>query len=363
MSVAELIRRGDHHDRRQRTACLIAELLGGREAVHARHVHVEQDEIERAAAALGIEHGVERGEAALDERRHHLPLLERLLKDSTVRDVVVGDEHQTAHELRRDRRRRVFGADFDLNREMKCTAAVRLAVDPDTPAHHRDKTGRDREAEAGTAKAARRRAVGLAEGVENHPLFVGRDADAGVGHGHVHNGFAGGLRMARDAYDDFAFIGELDGVADQIQQNLTESPDVGDEDVRHVWRHFAQQLEVLLVSTDRQARQRIVERVAQLELCGIQVETSCFDLGEVEDVIDDQQERFGRRAHEAELLALFRRERRVERQIRHADDPVHRRSDFVAHVGEELALRPAGFFRAVFRDHQLAIDRRQLPRA
>jgi hypothetical protein len=31
----------------------------------------------------------------------------------------------------------------------------------------------------------------------------------------------------------------------------------------------------------------------------------------------------------------------VERQLRHADDAVHRRPDFVRHVGEELAFRAA----------------------
>ena len=40
---------------------------------------------------------------------------------------------------------------------------------------------------------------------------------------------------------------------------------------------------------------------------------------------------------EATLLA---RERRVQQQRRHANDAVHRRTDLVAHVGQELGLRP-----------------------
>ena len=41
------------------------------EAVHVGHVRVEQHELERFAPPLGLAHGVERGGAAVDERRPH----------------------------------------------------------------------------------------------------------------------------------------------------------------------------------------------------------------------------------------------------------------------------------------------------
>ena len=41
-------------------------------------------------------------------------------------------------------------------------------------------------------------------------------------------------------------------------------------------------------------------------------------------------------------LALFGRQLGVQQQLRHAEDAVHRRADFVAHVGQELALGPVG---------------------
>ena len=47
-----------------------------------------------------------------------------------------------------------------------------------------------------------------------------------------------------------------------------------------------------------------------------------------------------------EVVALLRREPGLQREIGHADDGVHRRADLVAHVGEELADRPACSARA-----------------
>ena len=67
------------------------------------------------------------------------------------------------------------------------------------------------------------------------------------------------------------------------------------------------------------------------------------------------QERFGRVLHQLEILALLRVERGPERQVRHADDGVHRRADLVAHVGQEFALRPAGRLRGLLGLGELAL--------
>ncbi len=42
------------------------------------------------------------------------------------------------------------------------------------------------------------------------------------------------------------------------------------------------------------------------------------------------------------MLSLFGREFRIQHEIGHADDAVHRRADLVAHVRQELALGPVG---------------------
>ena len=43
----------------------------------------------------------------------------------------------------------------------------------------------------------------------------------------------------------------------------------------------------------------------------------------------------------------------LENQISHSDNAVHRRADFVAHVGQELTLRPVGRLGRLFRQLQL----------
>ena len=57
-----------------------------------------------------------------------------------------------------------------------------------------------------------------------------------------------------------------------------------------------------------------------------------------------------------QVLALLGGQVGVERQLGHADDAVHRRADFVAHVGQELALGAVGRLGAILRFNQLAVD-------
>ena len=87
------------------------------------------------------------------------------------------------------------------------------------------------------------------------------------------------------------------------------------------------------------------ENVDRLEL-----ELARFDLREVEDVVDDDEQRVGRRRDGlAGIRAAPAVSRCVERELGHADDAVHRRADLVAHVREELALGAVGLFRRLFR--------------
>ncbi len=86
----------------------------------------------------------------------------------------------------------------------------------------------------------------------------------------------------------------------------------------------------------------VFDAVAHVHLDAVDFELAGFDLREVEDVVDDPEQRRGARADGLRELALRRLQRRVEQQLRHADHAVHRRADLVTHVGEEVRLRPDG---------------------
>ena len=79
----------------------------------------------------------------------------------------------------------------------------------------------------------------------------------------------------------------------------------------------------------------------------LELEPAGLDLGEVEDVVDDGQQRLAALADGLGGLALLGREGRIQQQARHADDAIHGRADLVAHHREELALGDVGLLRGL----------------
>ena len=102
---------------------------------------------------------------------------------------------------------------------------------------------------------------------------------------------------------------------------------------------------------------------------GLDVHAPGFDLGEVQDVVDDRQQRVTTVSDGRGKVALVVGELRVEQQAAHADHRVHRRADFVTHRRQERALRLVGglgsgarflrlaeHVRVLDRDHRLVCE-------
>ena len=92
---------------------------------------------------------------------------------------------------------------------------------------------------------------------------------------------------------------------------------------------------------------RTLDAGAKVERLLVQLDPAGFDLGEVQDVVDDRQQRIARRPDSLGIVALLVGQRCVEHEPAHPDDRVHRRADLVAHRGEERALRPVGILRGI----------------
>ena len=134
----------------------------------------------------------------------------------------------------------------------------------------------------------------MLEGPENLLLLVRRDANAGVGNFEAQRHFLAQIRMSKSeirnkfeirisqsrngftasfgvfflgfricfgfrisnfgfhTHNHFAPLGELDRIADQVEQDLAEPAGVTDQGVGHVLRHVADQLQSLFVSAHGQ---------------------------------------------------------------------------------------------------------------
>src|SRR5580700_10080604 len=110
-------------------------------------------------------------------------------------------------------------------------ASARRAVNGDLAAHEGHQPGGDGQAQAGATVLARGRGVLLLEGPEDALLLLLRDADASVAHGEAQPHLALGCEVAVDfhPHDDLPFVGELEGIAYQVEQDLPQPARVADE--------------------------------------------------------------------------------------------------------------------------------------
>ena len=98
-----------------------------------------------------------------------------------------------------------------------------LAFEPDAPAHQLDQPPADGQAQPGAAVLARGGHVGLRERLEQLRRLLRRHADAGVAHGELELHLLAGALEQFDVEPDLAALGELDGVVDEVGQDLAEA--------------------------------------------------------------------------------------------------------------------------------------------
>ena len=126
-------------------------------------------------------------------------------------------------------------------------------------------------------------------------LLVGRDADPGIGDVEGDKGRArlGFDRPRRES--DLAFFGELDRVADQVGQDLTQPAGIADQRRRQARRDRAGQLQPLAIGDVGEGLGHLFDEVAQIEGL-LELDLAGLDLRNVEDAVDDPEQCLGRAA-------------------------------------------------------------------
>ncbi len=144
-----------------------------------------------------------------------------------------------------------------------------------------------------------------------------------------------------DAQSHAALLGELDRVGQQVTQHLAQPLLVGEQVDGGVGGR--RDLEVQAAGSGQRAERGfdVVEQVTQLERLGGDVHLAGLDLRQVQDVVDQLQQVGAGRVDDGRVLDLLGGQvpvRVLRQQLREDQQRVQRRTQFVAHVGQELRL-------------------------
>jgi hypothetical protein len=148
---------------------------------------------------------------------------------------------------------------------------------------------------------------------------------------------------------NFALFGELDCVAEQIDEHLAQPVAVADQIARRVGGNVEHEFQRFVTRRRRHEAQRRLEHCHQVKRRPFQFQPVRLDLREIENVVDDDAQAVAAGARGLHKVTLFGGQRGVEQEAGHAQDGVERGANLVAHVGEKLALGPRRGFRRFFR--------------
>ncbi len=182
---------------------------------------------------------------------------------------------------------------------------------------------------------ARSGIVGLREAVEDRLAMGLAHARSGVGHGEAHDLRP---RAGLDGDAHRSGFGEFHRVAGQIDQDLADALLIADPAAGQARVDRGVERQPLALGLGRDGAARRVQHLGEIERGGIELQAPGFDARDVEHVLDDGQERAAGLLQRGEIAALARVQVRAREQLGHAHDPVERRADLVAHIGQEARL-------------------------
>ena len=208
----------------------------------------------------------------------------------------------------------------------------------------------DGEAQAGAAVFAGGAGVGLLEGLEDEPLLLRRDADAGVldGEGDDLLGLAEhrvigapALRGEIDAHIDVAVGGELDGVGEQVLEDLLEALRVAVHERRQVVGELHVERQVLGLGHVPEVAVDVVAQAGEGDFLDLDGDGAGLDFREIENVVDEVEQVGAGGVDVAGKLDLLgeRLPAGVFGELLAEDeDGIERRAQLVGHVGQELGF-------------------------
>ncbi len=239
-------------------------------------------------------------------------------------------------------------------RQAKGAADAGGAVELDAAGHQRGQPLAQRQPQPHAAVVARHAVVGLVELLEQARLRLGRNADALVLHLQPQrHGVVVALQQAR-LQRHLAALRELDRVVEQAGQDLPQPHRVAAQVGGQVGVDVAAQLQALDVGARLHALQLVAQQGGQVKGNHLDGDVVGLAARQVQDVVDELQQVLGGVVNRVQKAARLLVLQAVFKQRDEAQDVVHGRAQFVAHVGQEGALGAVGALGGVARGGQLA---------
>src|SRR5678816_1718507 len=162
----------------------------------------------------------------------------------------------------------------------RCGTLTHFAAHPDLSAVQFDELATERQAQTG-ALLLRRARSDLTELLEDDPLIFRGDANPGVPDRYLDTS----VSLCRLNSDPAAFRRKLNRIRQEVQQDLLDLPLIR-PDCGHSGVNRDVQYQRAMRGALADEGQRVRKRLREVEVRHLQLHSSCFNLREIEDVVD-----------------------------------------------------------------------------
>ena len=201
---------------------------------------------------------------------------------------------------------------------------------------------RDDQSQTGAAVLSCHAAVCLLEWLEDTRLILVTDADAGVRDRKRNGDTIFVLLHGLGSDGNAAVLGELDRVARQIDQHLPQTGRVAADSLRQFSPNVQFQRQPLLTRAVLKHVAHGVQQRSRVEHDRFKRQRARFDLGKVQNLINQLHQRLGRGVHAAAIAFLLSVQRRALEQIQIPGHRAERCTQFMAHLREKFTFCPIG---------------------
>jgi len=229
---------------------------------------------------------------------------------------------------------------WEWDAEVEAGADPALGLELEGTAEELNLALSDGEAEAGAALVGL--AGALVEGFEDVGLFGFGNAESGV-EDLEEPVMRGGRWLRADVELDFADAGELDGVADEVDEDLAKFAFVAVDAEGRFGGELEAEGEALLGAEGAEGGLDTGSELAEVKIHGVMFHATGLDFGEVEHFVDESEDVLAAGLDAEGGVALVRGKGGVPaHQLGVAEDGVQGGADFVTHAGQEIGLGLVG---------------------
>ena len=272
-------------------------------------------------------------------------------------------------------RRIVLDSLRDHNRKDRADAVG--APDGYAAAHHVQQPLCNDQPEPGALHGAVALHIKALEAGKQLSLVLWPNPDARVLHGSRQDQPPVSLPFPANRQPNASLLRVLDGIAEDVRQNLPDPHLVAAQTVRERFVHVHDERKPLVLRLEKEHIAQIVEDGTELVDCLLQFDAPRLDLGKIENVVDDGQQVMAGVLHvlrvDADVLERFPHRRRAvlgaglrpavlpQNHLVHPQHRVDGGADLVGHVRQKVALRTVGAFGPHLFFHQPGLHLHKRP--